>query len=213
MSWFLGQLCLLAALQTGDVESRTHRDGDKEKWDIRFNERHVTQDGSVRFVSKGVRSDGSVSFSEKRYNAQGEPLASSQEGPWGKLESRFDEKKVVRFIDGKPHEEAVNRKDYADPTLFWFWKTFPKEGESVVVTIAAANQPSTFKIRYTYQGREEIEAAGKKVKAYKVREDPLNVNKGNEVYTLRWFDEKGMDIQRYHKVNKNEYSTKLIQWR
>jgi hypothetical protein len=45
---------------------------------------------------------------------------------------------------------------------------------------------------------EEIEAAGKKIRAYRVREDPLDVAKGNEVYTIRWFDEKGMDIQRYH---------------
>lgn len=210
---FLGSFCMLAALQATEIESRTQRDGDKEKWDIRFLERHVAPDGSVRLVSKGVRSDGSVSYSEKRYNPQGEPLSSNQEGPWGRLEGRFEEKKIVRLIDGTAHEEVANRKDYVDPTLFWFWKTFPKEGESVVVTIAAANQPSTFKIRYTYEGREEIEAAGKKVKAYKVREDPLNVNKGNEVYTIRWFDEKGMDIGRYHKVNKNEYTSKLIGWR
>jgi len=101
----------------------------------------------------------------------------------------------------------------ADPTILWFWKTHPKKDESVVVSFAAANSPSIFKIRFTYQGIEEIEVAGKKIQAHEVREDPLDVAKGNEVFTIRWFDDKGMDIQRYHIANKNEYRTKLVNWR
>jgi hypothetical protein len=211
--------CVWAALLvggqaiTGGQESRTHRDGAGDKWEVTFVERQAHPDGSVSFRSKGVRHDGSVTHADRVYNGRGEPLRSSQEGPWGRLESTFEEKRVVRLINGKAHAQEAERKAFANPTLFWFWRTHPKPGDSAVVSFAAANNPSTFKIRFTYQGVEEVEAAGRKVKAHKVREDPLDVAKGDEVYTVRWFDDKGMDIQRYHKANKNEYRTKLLGWR
>jgi hypothetical protein len=213
------QSCIWAVLlmcgqaDSGNLESRTHRDGTDDKWEISFCERQVHPDGSISLRSKSVRHDGSVSYAERLYNSRGEPLKSTQEGSWGRLESTFEEQRVVRLIDGKTHSQEIERKTFADPTLFWFWKTHPQEGDSVVVSFAAANQPSSFKIRYTYQGMEEIEAAGKKIRAHKVREDPLDVAQGNEVFTIRWFDDKGMDIQRYHKVNKNEFRTKLVNWR
>jgi hypothetical protein len=201
-----------ASSDPADCTSRTLRDGGKD-WEISFTERRAFPDGSVEFRSRGVRHDGEVVFMERRYNAAAEPLSSSQEGPWGRLEAHYEQERVIRTISGKEQTEKITRKTFVNPTVFWFWKHTPKPEESVTVTFAAANHPSTFQIRYTYIGTEEIESAGRKVKAHKVREDPLNLANSSEVYTVRWFDEQGMDIGRFHKANKNEYRTTLLRWR
>ena len=90
----------------------------------------------------------------------------------------------------------------------------PKVGETITVKFATANQPTTHEIQFTYQGLEDREFAGRKIKAHKVHEVPLAAQpKGNVVYTDRWFDEKGMELERYHVVGKNIYTTKLLNWR
>lgn len=78
MSSVLLQSFILTILAAGDYQSRTHRDGDNDKWEIRFCEREVRANGSVSFRTKSVRNDGSVSYSEQQYNAQGEPLISGR---------------------------------------------------------------------------------------------------------------------------------------
>lgn len=194
-------------------QSRTHRDGDDKKWQVEFRERILHPDGAITIRSRGVNHDSNFSQAERSYTPAGEPIYSSQLGTWGKLEATFAPDQVTRLINGKKDVQKIDRKTLIDPTLFWFWKTTPKEGESVVVTFAAANVPSTFQIRFTYQGTEELEAVGRTVKAHKVREEPLSVKPGNDVFTLRWFDEKGMEIKRYHKVNHNVYETNLLYWK
>ena len=73
----------------------------------------------------------------------------------------------------------------------------------------AQNVISTFKIRYTYQGDEEMTLAGKKVTVHRVREDPLSAP---GVYTLWWYDDQGMGVKRYHVVGGKEIVDELLNW-
>jgi hypothetical protein len=200
------------ARQNELYQSRTYRDGGEKDWHVSFRERIVQPDGTILFRTRGVYANGDPSFSETRYSAEGEPLYTLQRGSWGQLESTLHPDKITRIVEGAEQSETIERNTLKDPTKLWFWKTQPVVDETITVKNAQNNVPGVSEIRYTYLGREDIKAAGKTVNAHKVREVPLGVNPGVDVYTLRWFDDQGMEVHRYHKVQKNVYETTLLEW-
>lgn len=161
-----------------------------------------------------INPDGSTSFSRATYRMDGVPVRIEQEGNWGGRMNRFvtdyGAKGATQSIN-----EATNRTDqpdrtFRDPTKLWFWKVQPRVGESVVVTYLAQNVIATSRIRYTYEGDETMALAGRTARLHRVREDPQGTSPG--VYTIRWFDDQGMDVKRYHKTTKAEYGEELAYW-
>ena len=46
--------------------------------------------------------------------------------------------------------------------------------------------------------------------AHRVRENPLG---SPGVYTVWWYDDRGMGIKRYHKTTEREFADQLVAWR
>ena len=180
---------------------------------LMLNER-IVADGRIMILSRAVRPDGSLSFSQREYQLNGTPVAFAQEGfwadRWNRFETRFGAAGAEQHIN-----ETVNRTDapaqtFRDPTVLWFWRTQPAVGDTVVVTYLAQNVIATSRIRFTYEGVEEMTLAGRRVTVHRVREDPLG---SPGVYTLWWYDEKGMGVKRYHKTTEHEFADQLVAWR
>jgi hypothetical protein len=174
----------------------------------------IVGNGKVLLLSRAVQPDGSVFFSEREFRLDGTPVVFVQEGYWGgrwnRFETRFTSRGAVQHIN-----DAVNRTDapastFRDPGILWFWRVHPAPGDTVVVTYLAQNVIATSRIRLTYEGKEELTLAGRQVTAHRVREDPLG---SPGVYTLWWYDERGMGIKRYHKTTEHEFTDQLVAWR
>lgn len=179
---------------------------------VYINERFL-MDGKIVLLNHSVNADGSVNFSKVTYRMDGTPIQSVQEGNWGDRMNRFatdyGPKGAVQSINEITNRTDMPDRTFRDPTKLWFWKTHPKVGESVVVTSLAQNVISTFKIRFTYQGDEEMTLAGRKVTVHRVREDPLGAP---GVYSIWWYDGQGMGVKRYHLVGGKDIEDELVNW-
>ena len=205
----------LAAAQELSVETRTLSPTlpATPGVNLMLNQR-IVANGRILLLGRTVRPDGSMFFSQREYQLDGTPVAFAQEGfwadRWNHFETRFTASGAEQHIN-----EAVNRTDapaqtFRDPTVLWFWHTRPVVGDTVVVTYLAQNVIATSRIRYTYEGVEELMLAGRLVTVHRVREDPLG---SPGVHTIWWYDEKGMGVKRYHKTTSAEFADQLVAWR
>lgn len=196
------------------IESRsllTGPEGGKQT-DVLLMERIATRDRIV-VKSRTVSPNGSLSLSQSEYTSNGTPVSTWQEGfwndRWNHFETRYEREGAVQDINAEITKSKEKASEFRNPTVLWFWRTMPKVGESVVVHFLAQNVIAKFDIRYTYEGDEEMTLAGRKVKLHRVREDPLSA-KG--VYTLWWYDDKGMGVRRFHKTTQHEFTYDLKAW-
>jgi hypothetical protein len=201
-------------LTANPFESRTlvSMDEGPEKSRLILQERFVI-DKKIVLWSRDVDQSGTISFGYRQYDMSGMPQTQWQEGfwndRWNHLESTYTSKGATLSINGEKSSSNLGNKTFINPTVRWFWLVQPKLGESVTVTHLAQNVPTTFQIKYTYEGDEEMELVGRRVKVHRVREDPLSA-KG--VYTIWWYDDQGMGVKRYHKTTTNEYRLELKAW-
>jgi hypothetical protein len=206
---------IVIALASSTLESRTlvSFDDGKDKWRYMLSER-IVANGRITISTRDVSYDGTIGFSHREYDMSGRPLVQWQEGywndRWNRFESTYTPKGATLDINGEKTRSKLTNAELANPTVLWFWKVQPKIGEVKTVTFMAQNVPTTFQIKLTYEGDEEMELAGKKARLHRVREDPLGA-KG--VYTIWWYDDQGMGVKRYHKTTQHEYNLDLKAWR
>ena len=210
-----GAFIAVLAFTSISVESRTLLTAPVGSKDLAViqNER-IVGDGKVIVRSRRVGTDGDVSFGHKEYREDGTPIAMWQEGEWSdrwnRFETVFGKKEARQIINGEETKTPMEAKAFRDPTVTWFWRKMPKARESVTVKFLAQNTIATYDIRFTYEGDEELTLAGRKVRVHRVREEPLGAPKA--VYTIWWYDDKGMGVRRYHKTTTNEYTFDLKAW-
>jgi hypothetical protein len=211
----MGITLLVAGLALGQtLESRTLTSTDPVSKATRVVFMERVQAGK-RFILMGrdLLPGGSIAYGYREYDMSGAPLVQWQEGEWGgrlnRFETTYEKDQSTLNLNGEKTVAKVRRDVLRDPTKLWFWRVKPKVGETVTVTILAQNRPATFKIKYTYEGDEEMELAGRRAKLHRVREDPVGTP---GVYTLWWYDEVGMGVRRYHKTTEHEYTDELKSW-
>jgi hypothetical protein len=206
---------LIMQVTPSDYESRTLDTGEPNdsRPSILVKERLVSK-GLLRVVTHSIDADGSISYCEAKYLNDGTPMSISQEGAWGGrwnvFTSTYGPKGGVQDINGSRTPYKTDAKQFRDPTLLWFWNTHPHVGQTETVTFLAQNIITTFQIKFTYEADEMLDLCGKKLLCHRVREDPVG-DKG--VYTLWWYDDKGMGIKRFHKTTQHEFSYTLKAWR
>ena len=144
----------------------------------------------------------------------GTPVTFAQEGfwcgRWNRFETRFASTGAVQQINVRENRADAPASTFRDPTVLWFWRVQPTVGDTVTVTYLAQNVIATSRIRFTYEGTEELTLAERRVVAHRVREDPLG---SPGVYTVWWYDDRGMGIKRYHKTTEREFADQLVAWR
>ena len=206
----------LLAAQELTVESRTLGPvlPDPKGAVIRMLNQRIVAGGKVVLVGRSIQPDGSVFFDQREFTMDGTPVVFAQEGAWGgrwnRFETRFGSAGAEQRINTQLNQTATPASAFRNPTVLWFWQVQPAVGDTVVVTYLAQNVIATSRIRFTYQGTEELVLAGRRVTAHRVREDPLG---SPGVYTLWWYDEQGMGIKRYHKTTEREFADELVAWR
>lgn len=213
----MGTSLLLSALLTQQplIETRTLTEnlGEGKSSYLLF-ERIVTSK-AVTLINKTISPDGSVSFSRQDYSLEGVPLRSRQEGYWNDrwniFETKYSDTGAVQSINDMVTKSQLRSKRFKNPTVLWFWKTRPKVGSSVTVDFLAQNTIATFKIKFTYEGDEKLNLKDRDVIVHRVRETPLSAPES--VYTVWWYDDKGMGVRRYHKTTQSEYRFELLSWR
>lgn len=177
-------------------------------------ERIVSPQGFT-LVSKSLYPDGGITFAESDFLLDGTPVRSRQEGQWNErwniFETLYGRDSATQKINEQSNVSRLKASTFRDPKALWFWKTRPKIGESITVKFLAQNTISTFEIKFTYEGDEVMTLRGRKVTLHRVREQPLSASEG--VYTIWWYDDKGMGVKRYHKTTTKEFKTELHAWR
>ena len=207
---------LFAISQLPDVETRTLLTGPKGAPDteILMTQRIATRDGFI-LITKSLLPDVNVAYNVSTFDKRGVPILTRQEGQWDDrwniFETKYGNKKCVQSINGEVTNHPLDPKIYMDSPKLWFWKVHPKVGTNVTVKILSQNTISTSRIKYTFEGDEEMKLAGRKVKVHRVRETPLDSAPG--VYTICWYDQQGMGVQRYHKTTRGEFRCDLLAWR
>lgn len=211
-------ICAASILAASDAQivSRTLLDGKAGSPEARVivNERILTKEGFA-LVSHSVTPGASPSYSIRKFNKAGEPLESSQEGywndKWNVFTTMYGEKQLEQSINGEVTKQVASRKAYRNPTNLWFWKTKPAPGTSETVKFVAQNVIQDFEIKFTYEGDEELEILGKKIKVHRVMERPLRAPEG--VYTVWWYDDEGMGVKRHHQTTTGSFDFELIGWK
>ena len=193
------------------IESRSLSTGEERETLI---EERIVSGATFTVLTHTVEADGAVSYSQVESVMDGTPVSCVQEGEWSdrwnRFETSFEKDSQKQDINGMVKVNREPSAVFRNPSALWFWKTHPKKGESVLVTFLAQNVLTKFQIRYTYEADEEMALAGRKVNVHRVREDPIGA-KG--VYTLWWYDDRGMGVKRYHKTTQHEYWYELKAWR
>ena len=214
MAPILLTLVFLAGDRVSSHESRTiaHVLPKPEGVSLNINERLVSGN-SFTLMSHSVDADGSVGLSRLTYRMDGTPIQMFQEGNWGGRMNRFTtdygSKGATQTINEATSRADLPDRTFKDPTKLWFWKTQPKTGERVVVTVLAQNVIAMSKIRFTYEGDETMTLAGRTIDVHRVREEPLSAP---GVYTLWWYDHKGMGVKRYHRTTTREFTDEIAYW-
>ncbi|MBS1724860.1 MAG: hypothetical protein JSS66_18110 [Armatimonadetes bacterium] len=198
-----------------DVETRTLREGEESgSGSYLLFQRIATRSGFTLW-SKGIYPGGNVGYGETEYTLHGMPVRSAQEGfwndRWNVFTTHYKSKGAIQSINGVVTTSHLPAKEFQNPTVLWFWKTHPRIGSVVTVKFLAQNTLDIFQIRFTYEGDEKVKLVGREVVLHRVREVPLSSHEG--VYTIWWYDDKGMGVKRYHKTTKQEYSNELLSWR
>ena len=174
----------------------------------------IVAEGKLLLVNRAVQPDGSVFFNQREFLLDGTPVAFAQEGfwagRWNRFETRFAPTGAVQHINDTENRTDAPASTFRDPTVLWFWRVQPTVGDTVTVTYLAQNVIATSSIRFTYEGTEELTLAERRVVAHRVREDPLG---SPGVYTVWWYDDRGMGIKRYHKTTEREFADQLVAWR
>lgn len=208
-------LPLAATAQGLSMESRTLTPvlPSPQGVNLALNQRIVT-DGRVLILNRAVQPDGSVFFDQREYSRDGTPITFTQEGfwaeRWNRYETRFSATGAEQHINDAVNRTGRPASDFRNPTLLWFWRVQPEIGDTVLVTFLAQNVIATYQIRFIYEGTEELTLAGRTVNAHRVREEPLG---SAGVFTIWWYDERGMGIKRYHKTTSREFADQLVSWR
>lgn len=212
----ISAITALTLLQLPAVETRTLLTGPKggPETEVLLTERIATKDGFM-LVTKSLLPDVNVAYNVMTYDKNGVPILSRQEGAWGDgwsvLETKYGAKECIQTINGAVTRSSLTAKTFANPTTLWFWNTHPKKGATQTVKILSQNTILISTIRFTYEGDETMEIAGRRVRTHRVRETPLNSAPG--VYTIWWYDDQGMGVKRYHKTTKSEFRCDLLAWR
>ncbi len=199
-----------------NIESRTLLNllSPSQGEEFHSDERIVTQKFIV-LQSKIIDPGGQVTFGKSIFSPSGVPISSVQEGicndRWNTYETTYGSKMATQIINGKRFSKIMDSKQFVNPTVLWFWKKHPKIGETVTVEYLAQNTISIFKIKYKYENDESMTLCGRKVTLHKVIETPLSSKEG--VFTVSWYDDKGMRVKRYHKTPNGEFNMNLVAWR
>jgi hypothetical protein len=210
-------LALFASLAAGpgiSTEARTLSPVAPETKGVNliFNQRIVAA-GRIVLLSRTVQPDGSVSYSQREYQMDGTPVATWQDGfwsdRWNHFETRYGREGAAQKINETTNRTELPARAFRDPTVLWFWRTYPKVNDTIVVTYLAQNVIATSQIRFTYEGDEQMTLAGRTVTVHRVREDPVGAQ---GVYTLWWYDDQGMGVKRFHKTTQHEYTDELVAW-
>lgn len=212
----LACLALVGLTSSPEIETRTLLTGPRcgPETEVLLTQRVTTED-DFTLLTKVLLPDGGVVYSTTSYDLKGIPLHSRQEGQWNDrwnvLETTFGSDECVQTINGESSKASSGAKEFSNPASLWFWRTHPSVGTTETVEFLAQNTTSTYRIRFQYEGDEELTLAGRKLTAHRVRETPLSAAEG--VYTLWWYDDQGMGVKRYHKTTEHEYRCELSSWR
>jgi hypothetical protein len=178
-------------------------------------ERIVTPKGFV-YITRTLDSDGSVGYEQFDYSLAGVPVSIRQEGfwngRWNTFQTLYGKRSAIQTINETKNKASMPASRFKDVTKLWFWKVKPKVGTRVMVEFLVQNTIDVMKIRFTYEGTDTMTIMGRTARYHRVREYPMDSGAAG-VYTIWWYDDKGMRVKRYHKTTTKEFRSELISWR